>query len=163
MSLPSPWVDRIFEKLTLVYGQTFLARWRDVDLMAVKSDWAHELAGFAPKEGESGAASVGAQAIAYALSNLDPSAPPTVLQFRSLARRAPAPEVPRLPEPKADPERVAAELAKLVPIVATARSTADTVDHKAWAKRILARHEAGECNNHTPLRFAKEALGMATA
>ena len=162
MSLPLPWVDRIFEKLTLVYGQAFLARWRDVDLLAVKSDWAHELAGFAPKEGEGGAASAGAQAIAYALANLDPATPPSVLQFRALARRAPAPTVSRLPEPKADPERVAAELAKLAPIVATVRAAAP-VDHKAWAKRIVARHNEGDRINPTSLRFANEALGLATA
>lgn len=160
MSLPLPWVDRIFEKLTLVYGQAFLARWRDVDLMAVKSDWAHELAGFAPKEGESGAACVGARAIAYALANLDPAAPPTVLQFRTLARRAPVPDVPRLPEPKADPERVAAELAKLAPIVATVRA-ASPVDHKAWAKRLMARVGEGDRLNPTVLRMAKAALGLA--
>jgi len=158
-----PWIDRIFEKLTLVYGQAFLARWRDVDMLAVKSDWAHELAGFAPKQGESGAACAGAQAIAYALANLDPAAPPSVLQFRAVARRAPAPELPRLPEPKADPERVAAELAKLAPIVATVRAPVEPVDHKAWAKRLIARHTAGERLNHTALQFARQALGMATA
>lgn len=162
MSLPMPWVDRIFEKLTLVYGQAFLARWRDVDMLAVKSDWAHELAGFAPKEGESGAACAGAQAIAYALANLDPAAPPSVLQFRAVARRAPAPELPRLPEPKADPERVAAELAKLAPIAATVRAPVAPVDHKAWAKRLMARHNAGERLTPTSLRFAQEVLGLVT-
>lgn len=160
MSLPLPWVDRIFEKLTLVYGQAFLGRWRDVDLLAVKSDWAHELAGFAPKQGESATSCAGAQAIAYALANLDPAAPPSVLQFRAVARRAPAPELPRLPEPKADPERLAAELAKLAPIAATVRAPVDPVDHKAWAKRLIDRHAAGERLNQTALRFAKEALGI---
>jgi hypothetical protein len=70
--------------------------------------------------------------------------------------------VPRLPEPKADPERVAAELAKLAPIVATVRAAAP-VDHKAWAKRIVARHNEGDRINPTSLRFANEALGLATA
>ena len=36
MSLPLIWVDHIFEKLTVTYGQQFLGRWRDVDLNAVK-------------------------------------------------------------------------------------------------------------------------------
>ena len=40
MSLPLPWVDRIFEKLVLVYGQPFLARWRDIKLDAVKVELA---------------------------------------------------------------------------------------------------------------------------
>lgn len=159
MSLPLPWVDRIFEKLTLVYGQKFIALWRDVDLNAVKSDWAHELAGFAPRDGEVGSGRAGAAAIAYALANLDPLAPPNVLQFRALARRAPALEAPRLPEPKADPERVAAELAKLKPIAEAARAT--SCGGKDWAHRIIARVGQGECINRTTVLFARQALGMA--
>lgn len=148
MSLPLPWVDRIFEKLTLVYGQPFLARWRDLDLDAVKHDWATELAGFERHS----------EAIAHALRNLPSDSAPTVLQFRDLARKAPAPDLPRLPEPKADPARVAAELAKLAPTKQAISS--GPVDHKAWAKRLIARHEAGERLNMTALRFAREALGI---
>lgn len=161
MSLPLPWVDRIFEKLTLVYGQAFMARWRDVDLNAVKSDWAHELAGFAPRDGEVGSGRAGAAAIAYALANLDPLAPPNVLQFRALARRAPAPELPRLPEPKADPERVADELAKLKPISESMRTCA--AGGKDWAHRIVGRAGQGERINRTSLLFAKQALGVLPA
>jgi hypothetical protein len=130
MSLPLPWVERIFEKLTLVYGQAFLRRWADIDLNRVKSDWSHELAGFdrAPN------------AIAFALANL-PDAPPTVTQFKSIARQAPAAEVPQLPQPKADPARVAAELAKLSQIRATPQRAGDV---KAWARRLRAREVAGD-------------------
>lgn len=161
MSLPLPWVDRIFEKLTLVYGQKFIALWRDVDLNAVKSDWAHELAGFAPRDGEVGSGRAGAAAIAYALANLDPLAPPNVLQFRALARRAPAPEAPRLPEPKADPSRVAAELAKLKPIAEAVRTS--TVDGRDWARLIVSRAAHGEAVNRTSLLFARQALGVVDA
>lgn len=144
MSLPLPWVDRIFDKLTLVYGQSFLRRWSDIDLNAVKADWAHELAGF---EGHP-------KAIAWALQNLPPEKPPTVLEFRALARRAPAEELPRLDAPKADPERVAAELAKLAPIVEKPNAN----DGRAWARAIVARHESGDRISPTTLRFAREAL-----
>jgi len=148
MALPLPWVDRIFEKLALVYGQAFLARWRDLDLDAVKADWAHELAGFEQHP----------QAIAHALQSLPPEKPPTVLQFRELARRAPLPELPRLESPPADAERVAAELAKL----ATVRTTAaQAVDHRAWARRILDRKARGERVNRTVLSMAQQAIGAA--
>lgn len=148
MSLPLPWVDRIFEKLTLVYGQAFLARWRDLDLDAVKHDWAHELAGFEAHP----------KAIAHALQTLPSDHPPTVLQFRELARRAPLPELPRLESPPADAERVAAELAKL----ATVRTTAaQAVDHRAWARRILDRKARGERVNRTVLSMAQQAMGVA--
>ena len=131
MSLPSPWVDKIFEKLTLVYGQQFLARWRDVDLELVKSDWARELGGFEKKP----------EAIAYALQNLDAEKPPTVLVFRATALRSPAAVLARLPEPSADPERMAAELAKFASIRTAA--TGSGYDHKAWARRLKARHAEG--------------------
>ena len=131
MSLPLPWVDRVFEKLTLVYGQAFLARWRDIDLNAVKSDWCHEMAGMEKSPSR----------IAFALANL-PERPPSVIEFRALCRSAPVPDVPKLPEPKADPERVAQELAKL-------RNTSlaqpmQSVGCKDWARRILRRVEQGD-------------------
>lgn len=34
------------------------------------------------------------------------------------------------------------------------------IDHKGWARRLVARHEAGEKLNPTLLRFAHEALGL---
>lgn len=149
MSLPTPWVDRIFDKLTLTYGQSFLRRWTDIDLNAVKSDWAHELSGFEAHP----------KAIAWALQNLPPDSPPTVLQFKFLARRAPPDELPRLEAPKADPERVAAELAKLAPVLKApaARPSTD------WARRIVDRAEAGEILSPTTLRMAREALARKEA
>ncbi len=147
MSLPLPWVDRIFEKLTLVYGQAFLARWRDLDLDAVKHDWAHELAGFEAHP----------KAIAHALQTLPSDHPPTVLQFRELARRAPLPELPRLEQPAADVQRVAAELAKL----ATVRQQVASVNGRDWARRILDRKARGERVNRTVLSMAQQAMGVA--
>ena len=144
MSLPASWVDRIWDKLSLTYGQAFLRRWADLDLNAVKSDWAHELAGFEhhPK------------AIAWALQNLPPEKAPTVLEFKFLARRAPPDELPRLEAPKADPERVAAELAKLAPIKQAPRGR-PSVD---WAHRIVAKHDGGGKVAPATLRMAREAL-----
>lgn len=148
MSLPTQWVDRIFDKLTLTYGQVFLRRWQDIDLNAVKSDWAHELAGFAQQP----------RAIAYALENLPVDKPPSVLEFRAMARRAPAPDVARIEAPKADPERVARELEKLAPILRQA--PAARIDKLDWAKRIVARADAGENVAMGSLRIAKAAIAM---
>jgi hypothetical protein len=147
MSLPLPWVDKIFEKLTLVYGQAFLARWRDLDLDAVKHDWAHELAGFEAHPA----------AIAHALQSLPPDKPPTVLQFRELARKAPLPELPRLDGPPADAARVAAELERL----AQRREAVPQAGGRDWARRIVARSDRGERVNRTVLLFARQALRMA--
>lgn len=148
MSLPTAWIDRIFDKLTLTYGQQFLRRWTDIDLNAVKSDWAHELSGFEAHP----------KAIAWALQNLPIDSPPTVLQFKFLARRAPPDELPRLEAPKADPARVAEELAKLAPVLQRPAGRPNT----EWASRIVARAEAGERVAPLPLRMAREVLAKIT-
>lgn len=144
MSLPLPWVDRIFEKLTLVYGRPFLDRWRDIDLERVKNDWATELSGFerAPN------------AIAYALQSLPDGRAPSVLDFRAICRAAPATEAPKLPAPAADPARIAAELAKLrVPT-----APANPYGAKAWAHALRTRHQAGERLNPNQIRCYENAL-----
>lgn len=146
MSLPAAWTDKIFTKLTLAYGRDFLSRWEGVDLNDVKTDWSHELSGFESHP----------EAIAYGLANL-PQKPPTVIEFRAIARRAPTPEVPRLEAPRADPARVAAELAKLAPL---RMQSSAVVDGKDWARRIMARHEAGDKINPYTLLSARQALGI---
>lgn len=146
MSLPRSWVDKIFDKLTLVYGQPFLRRWADLDLEAVKADWAHELAGFEQHP----------EAIAWALQNLPTDKPPTVLEFRAMARKAPAKELPRLEAPKADPAVVAAVVAGLNPSIRAPKGD----DGKDWARRHLARHKEGHKVPAITLRFAREALGI---
>ena len=148
MSLPAPWVDRLFERLTLVYGREFLARWDGVPIADVKANWAHELAGFERHP----------QSIAHALKHLPPDRPPTVLQFRAMCRAAPDHTQPQLLPPKAlpaDVERVAEQLAQL-----HASTAINRPDRKDWARRILARREAGERPSATSVRFAREALGM---
>ena len=146
MSLPATWTDKIFAKLTLAYGRDFLGRWEGVDLCDVKTDWSHELSGFEDHP----------EAIAYALANL-PQKPLTVIEFRAIARRAPVPEAPRLEAPKADPVKVAAEIAKQ-----TGLKSAFAPKHnpKEWAESIVERAAAGEKIKPITLRFAREALGM---
>lgn len=144
-ALPMPWVDSIFARLGVTYGRDFLGRWDGFDLQAIKDDWAEKLAGFTRHP----------DAIAYALQHL-PVKAPTVVEFCAIARRAPAAPAPRLPAPAADPDRVHAELAKLAAVRNGARP-----DPKDWARRILARAEAGERINRMPLLMARQALGLA--
>lgn len=150
MSLPLKAIDRLFERLTATYGRDFTGRFDGVDQNELKALWAHELSGFADK----------LSMVAWALENL-PERAPNIIEFRNLCRKAPAPEVKRLPEPKADPERVRAELAKLSPVVANIKTPSVAYDHKAWAKRLIALADSGQKLNPTTLRFAKEALRHA--
>ncbi|MGH6625161.1 MAG: hypothetical protein ACRECD_01215 [Burkholderiaceae bacterium] len=148
MSLPINWVERIFQKLTVAYGRDFLARWEGVPMADVKTDWAETLGGYMEHP----------EAIAWALANLPDSKPPTAQEFRAICRRAPAPELPRLSEPKADPARVAAELAKLAPVRAAAAGPAP--GRHDWAHRIIARHNQGERINRFPRLAARQVLGL---
>lgn len=149
MSLQLQAIDRVIDRLTATYGQQFIRLYEGLDMNAVKTTWAHELSEF-------GRSRESMMRIAWALENL-PDRPPNVIAFRSLCRAAPAPEVPALPMPKADPERMKAEIAKLGQIFKPAQAST-TVDHKAWAKAIVSRHEAGDQILPCTLRFAREAL-----
>lgn len=150
MSLPIAWIDRIFDRLIVRYGNRFLDRWKGVNMDAVRFDWATVLDGFDKWP----------DAISFAIDNLDDEKPPSATMFRTLALKAPKPALLALPEPKADPDRIKAELAKLAPLKA-ARSS--TVDHKAWAHAMQRRDAAGEPINLNQRRCYKAALGLEAA
>jgi hypothetical protein len=143
--LPATWVDQMFARLSVRYGSAWAAKWRDLDVAAVKADWARELAGFKDQP----------DAIGYALENL-PAFPPTVTEFRAIARRTPASPVPRLEAPVADPGLIEAELSKL-------RSAAPSPhrDGRDWARLIVARKERGEYVSPSSYRLACEVLNVA--
>lgn len=146
MTMPMKAIDRLFERLAATYGAAWTRQWQDVPMADVKTAWAHELAIF----------SGSLHRLAWALENLPPKCP-NVIEFKALCRQAPAPEAPRLPEPKADPERVKAELAKLGDLKHRVR--AQGPDGREWARAILKRYQMCERINPTTLRFAREALG----
>lgn len=154
MSLPIKAIDRLFERLAATYGNDWTRQWASVPIADVKSVWAHELSGFAGK----------LQCIAWALENL-PEQCPNVIQFKHLCRKAPDSVLPQLaaPEPKADPARVAAELAKLRGTLGIPAPGAPTnqVNHRAWAPRILARLEAGEKISPTVVKMARDCVALS--
>lgn len=141
-------IDRLFKRLAATYGAAWDRSLGETPVADVKTVWAHELAPFENSM----------HRIAWALENL-PDRCPNVLEFKRLCRSAPSPDVPALPEPKADPARVAAELAKLQVIVP--RGEAPRSPEKDWAKRILQRAKDGCVVNATSLRMARDALGVA--
>jgi len=148
---PDP-IERIFKRLAATYGAAWDRSLGQTPIMDVMTVWAHELSGFLQHRRAM-------QSIAWALENL-PDRCPNVIEFKSLCRKAPALDVPALPEPAADPARVAAELAKLAPLRAEPVSRHDS---KAWAKRLQSRHAAGETLNMNQVRCYRNALGLESA
>ena len=140
-------IDRLFERLALTYGAAWQNSFGAAPISDVKSMWQHELSSFLQSRESM-------NRIVWALDNL-PERVPNVIQFKNLCRQAPAPEVPMLPEPPANPERVAAELAKLAPMMAESKSENDP---KAWAKRLRFRHLAGERLRSIQIQMYKQAL-----
>ena len=145
MSLPLSWVERIFDKLLLVYGRDFTGRWEGLDISTVKTDWSHELSGFEKHP----------EAIKHALQNLPAAKPPTVYEFRNLCVSAPKTTTFELPAPPADPLFVA-EIAKRLRVVT------EKPEHgmKSWAYRLQARDKAGESLNMNQRRCYRAALGL---
>jgi hypothetical protein len=142
-------IDRLFDRLAATYGAAWDRSLGATPLVDAKSIWAHELQGFAQR----------LEAVVWALDQL-PEHPPNVIQFRNLCRQAPAPEVPLLPEAKADPTQLAAELAKLGDLRATVIAQ-PAGDMKAWARRLKAREMAAERLSSFQRNAWRVALGEA--
>lgn len=148
MSLPMKAVDRLFERMAATYGAQWLRMWDGVPIHDVKTLWGHELSVYTSR----------LDTVAWALENLPPRCP-NVIEFKLICRQAPAPETPKLPELKADPARLAAELARLAEVKKAVKESGG-YDGKAWAKRLIARSEAGERIRPISLQFARVALRM---
>lgn len=126
-TLPRSWVERIFLRLQGVYGTQFTGKYltgelingRDIGYENAMHVWGDELSGF----------SNNGEAIAYALAHLDSKFPPNVKEFAEICRRAPKPELAKLPAPEARPEKVA-EFASSVKTVTNKKK-----DFIGWARR----------------------------
>lgn len=123
MSLPLPWVERIFTKLNLIYGREFSLRWEGLSMADVKTNWAHELACF---EGSP-------EAIGHAIETLPSMKPPTVLEFKRLCLTCPSRATVALPAPKQDPVFVSR-------LVSEMKKPGEKHDGKEWARRLQRRH-----------------------
>jgi len=141
-------IDRLFERLSLTYGNAWDNSIGTAPLNEIKSFWMNQLAGFLQSKESM-------MAISWALNHL-PERPPNLVQFKNLCYQAPAVEKPQLPSPPADPERVKQELAKL------AGMNKSKSDPKDWARKILGDYAAGVKKSPTVLKMARDALKVTT-
>ena len=154
--LPDRWIARIFQELQGNYGSRFLNQWKtgqqspdgeDIGIKNAMATWAKKLGGFSDMP----------DAIKSVLDYL-PSDPPSLPEFINLCRdagRRLAENVKRIEfVPTAEEKRRADEAAKSAAKVISK----DRRDHKAWAKKLKERHEAGEILSLTQVNAYREAL-----
>lgn len=121
-ALPKPWVERIFDRMSVLYGSKFADLWRGVEPEGLKQAWAEELCGFKDQP----------ERIKQALDALRGlEQPPTLPQFINMLRNTHSTAPIALPAP-VDREAGAKKLEEVVkPAIKTAQ---DKTDHLSWAK-----------------------------
>jgi hypothetical protein len=134
-------VDHVFQVMGATYGAAWDRSLGQAPIGDVKTMWGDALADFMHSDDAK-------RAILWGLKNL-PDTVPNSRQFRSLCRNAPSKAPVMLPAPAVNPEIAAKVLGGLK------ASTLPKVDHKAWAHRIIARHEAGQKISPTVVQMAR--------
>lgn len=149
----SPVIRKLFVLLHGTYGNLFISKFstgekdadgRDKGIRAAMKVWEAKLGQYPADIVEAAAGRVGAESPEY---------PPSLPQFEKVCqavtpRKTYAQEMGlvRLPAPERNPIEV---------------SFAACNDGKDWARRLLARVEAGDkCVNRNSLKLAREAMGM---
>ena len=143
-------IDRLFERLSLTYGNAWDNSLGTAPLNEIKTFWMNQLSGFMQSKESM-------MAISWALNNL-PERPPNLIQFKNLCYQAPAVERPQLPSPSADPARVSSELAKWTNM----RKDGQKSDPRDWARKILGDYAAGVKKSSTVVQMARDALKVTT-
>ena len=142
-------VEYVFKRLAATYGAAWDRSLGQAPIADVVTVWEYQLQQFT----QSTAAK---KMIIWALQNL-PDRCPNVIEFKTLCGRAPMVQAAALPAPKADPARVAEELAKMAHLKAMATPP---IESKAWAKALKACYDAGERLNPNQVRCFRNALHL---
>jgi hypothetical protein len=134
MPLPDLWIDDLFRRLSVRYGQAFLRQYDGLNLSEVKRDWAEVLG------------DMSAERLRHAVRNM-PEAVPTAPMFRRvcLEYRLPDESLPRLAAPAPDPARkadVARMLKELRDRLTSGHMERDGMTPAAYVAAGLRRREA---------------------
>lgn len=140
MDLELRWVEAIHARMLVRYGSAWVSKWQNIPEDAVRADWSSTLANIPP------------HAIKHALEHLPDEFPPTATQFRNLCLSVPRnAEPPAIAPPPADPQRVAAELARLPGLI-------ERQGPKAWAYALQEREKRGDALSITQRTMWRAAL-----
>lgn len=148
--LPDSWISKIFEHMAGLYGSKFSDLWSGSNLETVQRIWADKLGGFKSMP----------NAIKEALDALDSKPfPPTLPEFLALCREAgrrhsaPVQSIGYTPTPEEQ-----ARASETITKAAERMTKTDTRNHRQWAEKLKARHEAGEALSITQRNAYMEAL-----
>jgi len=140
------WVNRLFERFSLMYGRDWSDKWTGIPMTQVKASWAMDLAPFTADDIRRALEEVRTH------NKFPPSCPEFVTLCRVM-RPAPVPKFLALPEPRggAIAPHVQAEIDKLL-------DAHRTRDPKDWAREILREHQAGTYRLPIGVQMARQAL-----
>lgn len=154
------WIERIFDRLTSIYGQEFSYKWESANPDSLKAEWAETLAGFT------------AEAIAGALHacrSLKKS--PNLPEFADLCRAAMPPAVP-VSSPEPDVPMDKARVVNLISEVADRFSAQQRegakfsingvpiTPYKRWDYALILREADGEQLANEAAVAWREVLGF---
>lgn len=130
-AVPEPWVNALFEKMSVNYGARFADLWRGVDIGAVRRGWGVELRKLSP-----------AQLRAGVLSLTDALlTPPTLPQFMAHCRQARREAVSNEPkltdQTRASPETVSSNTERMRRITRTLTEPKEPTAE--WAFKLMKR------------------------
>lgn len=145
---PRHWVAALFEKMTRMWGNTFLDRWRDVDLEGVMQEWGKGLKKLSSAELKAGVDGLMMQKY-----------PPSLPEFYGLCKQMRLHEMPRAEaltdQTRADVHVVGEQMAKMRAIMAPLTQPREITAE--WAYKLLMR---GETGSGKPLAY--EAIRCAS-
>ncbi|MGF6981393.1 hypothetical protein QFZ99_000869 [Paraburkholderia atlantica] len=152
-SIPEHWIERLFSRMSSLYGSRFADMWRDGDIDEIKAAWREGLAGQNDDALRRGVAAL-----------FHEKNPPTLPRFLELCRPQPTMYTPNAAavtdDRRTPPEQAREQLARI-------RNVAGALlrEHGApagggirWAFRLLQRAENGEHVTVHQIGFAREAI-----
>lgn len=148
---PRHWVAALFEKMTRMWGNTFLDKWRDVDLEGVMQEWGKGLRKLSGAELKAGV---------DALMTL--KFPPSLPEFYGICKQMRLHEMPRAEaltdQTKADVHVVGEQMAKMRAIMAPLMQPREITAEWAYKLLMLGTQRNGKPLTHEGIRCASDAI-----
>jgi hypothetical protein len=148
----TPYVDRLFARLLVRYGDAWTRKWDGIPIEAVKADWLEQLEGIFARN---------PKAVAYALEHLPADFPPNSDQFLKLCLQKPAEHV-ALPAPVSKPDPAfASEVVKRIEAAKQADPEHGLSPGEICARRLERKLNEGGQKLTYPQRTQLEAIRNA--